>query len=602
MRKTKVITPEWVKDAIFYQIFPDRFAIGRQPNDAQRNGAPPDAADVVPAPDAAPDAAAPGDTGAPTDKPSNLEPWDSPPTTYGFKGGDLYGVAERLEYLRNLGVTAIYLTPIFASAANHRYHTIDYYRVDPILGGEAAFDHLLERAHALGMRVVLDGVFNHTGRGFYQFQHALENGSASPYLNWFYLNTEQLSPGAAGESGGGLTPYPSPTRIRRAGKLGSRETFGYSAWWNLPALPELNTDTPAVRRFLLEVGRYWIERGADGWRLDVPAEIDDDEFWREFRSVVKVANPEAYIVGEIWTDAERWLAGDQFDAVMNYVVTRAAIGFFGRETLDAELARAVGHGVRKLRVGEFAHEIDRAMALYEDEITQAQLNLLGSHDTPRVASLLGNDRSALALAYSFLFTIPGAPCIYYGDEIQMLGGPDPDCRRSFPAERFATGETGRAHAAEAREAATSTPTADGEKTGRAGEPADGEALRVLIAGLARVRHEHRCLRRGGFRRLVADRATGLYAFARTLPKQCAVVLLNTGQEPWPREGTLAHEIERLTKRVSGAAPEARHIERIRVSSAGKIKHRRSVPEHGDAHEPAGRLEGRGALICLFRLW
>ncbi len=286
----QIHTPDWVKDAVFYQIFPDRFAIG----------------------------------GALENKPANLEPWDAPPGTFGFKGGDLYGIAERLEYLRDLGITALYLNPIFQSPANHRYHTQDYYRVDPILGGDAAFDQLVQRAHALGIRIVLDGVFNHTGRGFYQFQHALENGSASPYIDWFHFDRTQLGPGR------GPYAYPSARRARLIRRLGSRRALGYDAWWNLPPLPKLNTDTPAVRRFLLDVARYWIARGADGWRLDVPGEIDDDAFWRAFRTAVKQTNPEAYIVGEVWTDAGRWLQGDQFDAVMNYVVTRACIGFFAR--------------------------------------------------------------------------------------------------------------------------------------------------------------------------------------------------------------------------------------------------------------------------------
>ncbi len=456
-------TPDWVKDAVFYQIFPDRFAIGSDTT---------------------------------VHKPGNLEAWDAPPTTSGFKGGDLYGVIDRLPYLHELGVTALYLNPIFQSTANHRYHTQDYYRVDPLLGGDAAFDLLLSRAEEYGMRVVLDGVFNHTGRGFYQIQHTLENGSASPYLDWFDFNPEFLAPGS------GPHAYPSGTRMRRARRVGSREAYGYSAWWDLPALPKLNTATPTVRRFIFDVAQYWIRRGAAGWRLDVPTEIDDDEFWREFRRVVKEANPDAYIVGEIWTDAERWLRGDQFDAVMNYVVTRAAIGFFGRAKLNKDLCKAVGHGVRKLSTTQFAAEMDRVMRLYDEEVVQTQLNLLGSHDMPRLLSLLGRDRGAVWLAFTFLFTIPGAPCIYYGDELGMAGGADPDCRRSFPAQ---------------------TNLQDSEESDR--------ELQSHIRTLAHLRHKHRCLRRGAFQRLQAQNTTGLYAYARLLAAEAAVVVLNTGEEP-----------------------------------------------------------------------
>jgi len=237
---TAIHTPEWVKDAVFYQIFPDRFA--------KSNAVP---------------------------KPSNLEPWDSPPTVYGFKGGDLLGVAERLDYLQDLGVNAIYFTPIFQSAANHRYHTHDYYQVDPILGGNAALRALLDEAHRRGIRVVLDGVFNHASRGFYQFNHILENDGASPYLDWFFVRKYPLH------------AYEDQYRP------------GYEAWAGLRALPKFNTDTPAVREFLWGVGEHWIRQGIDGWRLDVPAEIKDDAFWQEFRRRVKSLNPEAYIVGEI---------------------------------------------------------------------------------------------------------------------------------------------------------------------------------------------------------------------------------------------------------------------------------------------------------------
>ncbi len=331
---SSVQTPDWVKSAIFYQIFPDRFARSR----------------AVP-------------------KPGNLERWDHPPTNHGFKGGDLIGVVERLDYLQDLGITAIYFCPIFQSTANHRYHTYDYYRVDPILGGDAALQRLLDEAHRRGIRIVIDGVFNHASRGFYQFNHLLENGPASPYLDWFHVQGWPLH---AYE--GHISP-------------------NYSAWWNLHALPKLNIQTPAVREFLLGVAQHWIEQGVDGWRLDVPNEIDDDGFWREFRRRVKDANPDAYIVGEIWGDASRWLQGDQFDAVMNYPLTKACMGFFARRTLNTELIQGTGYGdVPSLDATGFADAIDNILDLYPLDITQAQLNLLDSHDTPRFLTLAASRR------------------------------------------------------------------------------------------------------------------------------------------------------------------------------------------------------------------
>ncbi|MBN1978175.1 MAG: DUF3459 domain-containing protein [Anaerolineae bacterium] len=447
-----IITPEWVKDAVFYQIFPDRFARSEQ---------------------------------AP--KPSNLETWDSPPTVYGFKGGDLMGVTERLDYLQALGITAIYFNPVFQSAANHRYHTSDYYKVDPILGGNEAFRELLDAAHARDIRIVLDGVFNHAGRGFYQFNHTLENGAASPYLDWFHFNEEWLQTGAP------LNAYPGPKEEDFMRRGESLKRLGYEAWWDLPALPKLNTDTPAVRHFIFDVARHWIAFGADGWRLDVPHEIDDDGFWQAFRRVVKAANPEAYIVGELWGDARRWLRGDQFDGVMNYGVSRACLGFFGGGRLDTT-QRPGGYELEPLSAAQFADAVDRLLGLYDWQVTLAQLNLLDSHDMPRFLTLVNGDKDALKLATLFQMAFPGAPCVYYGDEIGMEGQHDPDCRRAFPWD-------------EARW--------------------DRDLLAWFRRAIA-LRKAHPALRRGRYLRLLADDAASVYAFARQGEGEALAVVLNNG--------------------------------------------------------------------------
>ena len=370
---TDFTTPDWVKNGVFYQIFPDRFASSTQ---------------VV--------------------KPGNLEPWEALPTQQGFKGGDLLGVLEHLDYLEDLGITAIYFNPIFQSACNHRYHTHDYYRVDPLLGGEAAFRQLLDAAHARGIRIVLDGVFNHASRGFFQFNHILEVGDKSPYIDWFDVK------------GFPLNAYEGKPN--------------YRCWVNLAALPEFNTGNPQVREFIFDVTRYWLEQGIDGWRLDVPFCIDDDSFWQEFREVVKTTNPQAYIVGEVPWEAKRWLQGDQFDAVMNYLFTLACVGFFTGEKGDLALAHnMMGLGeVPALDAPAFGKRVEELLSLYPEEIVQAQLNLLDSHDMPRFLSIARGDKSALKLAILFQMTYPGAPCVYYGDEIGLEGGRDPDCRRAFP--------------------------------------------------------------------------------------------------------------------------------------------------------------------------
>ena len=421
-----------------------------------------------------------------------FEEWDSPPSVHGFKGGDLYGVLEHLDYLQDLGITAIYLNPIFSSASNHRYHTYDYYEVDPLLGGNAALEELLEAAHRRKMRVILDGVFNHASRGFWQFHHVLETGAASPYKDWFHFDPERLE----GKKRWGA--HPTEEELRAIHHEGSLKAIGYQGWWNMPALPKFNTTTKAVRDFLFGVAEHWIRFGVDGWRLDVPGEIDDDSFWQEFRHRVKAANPEAYIVGEIWHEAQRWLQGDQFDGVMNYPLTAAALGFFSGDHLDPDVVRQAGGlqgRVRSMDAPQFANEIDRIMNLYPGEITHAQLNLLSSHDMPRFITCAGGDQGALKLALLFLFTIPGAPCIFYGDEIGLTGRQDPECRKSFPQI----------------------------------ESKWDRELLDYAKNIIRLRKSHPALRRGSYEPMYA--VDGVYAFNRSDQKQNLLIVLNNADAP-----------------------------------------------------------------------
>lgn len=427
-------TPDWVADAVFYQIFPDRFARSI----------------TVP-------------------KPSNLQEWGTPPTIHGYMGGDLVGVCERLDYLSDLGVNAIYFTPIFQSASNHRYHTHDYEKVDPMLGGNAALRRLLDEAHARGMRVVLDGVFNHASRGLFQFHDILENGPNAAYLDWFSIHEFPLY---AYESG---------------------RKPNYDSWWGLPALPKFNIRTPAVREFLLHVARSWVEFGIDGWRLDVANEIDDDDFWREFRTRIHAANPAAYIVGEVWHESARWLRGDMWDAVMNYLFTAACVGFFIGDSVDrTELDKTTLRSARPLDARAFSAEITRQLALYPACVNYAMLNLLDSHDMARFVTLARGDVSALRLASLFQMTYVGAPSIYYGDEIGLAGGHDPDCRRAFPWDS-GVWNTDLLH----------------------------EIQRYIA-----LRHSSPALRRGDYRTLLAR--DDVHVHARTLDRECVVVAINRG--------------------------------------------------------------------------
>jgi cyclomaltodextrinase / maltogenic alpha-amylase / neopullulanase len=463
-------TPEWVKDAVFYQIFPDRFASSER-----------------------------------VEKPNNLESWDSPPTLNGFKGGDLLGIAEHLGYLSDLGINAIYLNPIFQSASNHRYHTHDYYQVDPILGGERAFRKLLREAHRRDMRVILDGVFNHASRGFFQFHHIMECGDSSPYIDWFEVESYPV------------LAYPD-----------SRDTANYRCWANLPALPEFNIDNPQVRSYLLGVARYWLEQGIDGWRLDVPFCIDDDSFWQEFRQIVKSINPHAYIVGEIVTEAQRWLQGDQFDGVMNYQFTQACLGFFAGDKINRHLEKNL-MGLSETQVLDaqsFSRRAEKLLEIYPRQAAQAQLNLLDSHDMPRFLSLAGGDRSALRLATLFQMTYPGAPCIYYGDEVGMTGGVDPGCRSSmlWGKERI-SGSPGRF----------------------APHPSWDIELRNYFKKCIALRHSHPALRRGEFHSLYAS--GGVYAYLRRYEADICVIVLNTGNTSYA-----------LDIPIQGYLPDGAHLE------------------------------------------
>jgi cyclomaltodextrinase / maltogenic alpha-amylase / neopullulanase len=446
--------PAWVHDAVFYQVFPDRFASSPR----------------VP-------------------KPGILEPWFDPPTFDGYKGGDLLGLTERLDELVDLGITAIYLNPVFSAASNHRYNTYDYMEVDPLLGGDAALRELLDTAHARGIRIVLDGVFNHVGRGFWPFHHVMEAGGASPYSQWFYLDRDILTHRR------GLGAYDD-------GRDGAHPLkLGYRMWWDVPSLPKLRIENPEVRSYVLGVAEHWIRFGADGWRLDVPDEIEDETFWPEFRDRVKAINPEAYLLGEIWEEAPEWLRGDRFDALMNYPLTIAILGFIGGDRIDRAVIAGQANYRRELVALDgraFGARLEHLMSALDADVVGAQLNLLGSHDTPRARTVMGGDAARLRLATLLQMTLPGAPSVYYGDELAMEGATDPDCRRGYPG-------------AEA--------SADPEAA----------STRALVKAAIRARADHEALRRGDVRVAAAgDRAV---AISRLAGGRRALVAVNAGDGP-----------------------------------------------------------------------
>lgn len=344
--------PEWAKKAVFYQIMPERFANGDPAND-----------------------------------PEHTLPWGGQPTADNFFGGDLKGVLDHLDDLTDLGINAIYFTPLFVSPSNHKYDTVDYKQVDPHFGDNELLKRVVEECHSRGIRVVLDAVFNHCGEQFPPFQDVLKNGADSKYADWFHINE-------------------FPVRIKNG--IPTYDTFGFFG-----NMPKFNTANPEVKEYLLGVAEYWIrEIKLDGWRLDVANEVDH-HFWRDFRQVVKNANPEAYIIGEVWSDSLTWLMGDQFDSVMNYPFADKVLEFFNGG-MDGY---------------HFSNEMGALIMRYPQQTNEVVFNMLCSHDTPRLLTRVGEDKRKLKLCVVFLFTYIGTPCIFYGDEIGITGGGDPDCRK-----------------------------------------------------------------------------------------------------------------------------------------------------------------------------
>ena len=344
-RADRFAAPAWTRDAVVYNIFPDSFAAGKR---LAPNGAPP------------------------------------------CRGGTVRGVTENLDYIASLGFNCIYLNPIFAARSYHRYDTLDYYRIDPHMGAEDDLRDLVRRAHALGIRVILDGVFNHVSSDHPFFRDVLEKGRASRYYSCFYA-------------------LPETPRLPAAGELPGYTCFSYVA-----DMPKTNTADPFLRQYFCDVGANWVRKfDVDGWRLDVANELDDG-FLRAFRASVKAAKSDALIVGEVWENAAHYLGGDMLDSAMNYDFRRYCRRFFAEQTVDAET---------------FDTNVSTLLLRYNENALFAQLNLLDSHDVSRFLSLCGGKTERMELAVLLQMTFPGMPCVFYGDEKGLCGESEPEYRR-----------------------------------------------------------------------------------------------------------------------------------------------------------------------------
>lgn len=397
-----VRVPDWVPRTVWYQIFPDRFC--RDTASQKPNALPwPAAEDAV----------------------TNNEHY----------GGTLRGITEKLGYLADLNITGLYLNPVNVSPSVHKYDTSDYLNIDPAFGTAEDLCMLVKEAHARGIKVMLDGVFNHCGWDFALWQDVVRNGKASPYFDWFIVQEwpfetvaepecEIAEEPEAGEKNGAVKPSVSAAgRSRPSGTNG--KSGRYSVFAYVDTMPKLNTNNPAVVDYLLNVCETWVRSyDIDGLRLDVANELSHTfcrQLYRRMRSLKK----DFYLLGEIWRSALPWLRGGELDSVMNYPLALCFWKFFYDKTLPALTLE---------------QDINAVFTAYPEPVTVGLFNLLDSHDTPRLFTRNGGDVSAVWQQYALLLSLPGSPCIYYGSEVLLAGGNDPDCRRCMPWQAIEAGE------------------------------------------------------------------------------------------------------------------------------------------------------------------
>lgn len=399
-----------------------------------------------------PDRFANGDT---SNDPKDVQPWNGEPTWFNWFGGDLAGVRKHLPHLQSLGVGCVYFNPVFAGPSNHRYEATDYKKIDWRLGTNQEFAQLTRDMHRRGIKTVLDGVFNHTAVDFFAFDDIVKKQQQSRYLNWYTIKSFPVA-----------VTDPPP----------------YEAWFGFRSMPKLNPMTPGAKEYLLSVPEFWAKNATiAGWRLDVANEVTSD-YWRLFRQKVKALDKDAWIVGEIWGDGSPWLRGDQFDSVMNYQFRNAVLGFVaqGRSTPT-----------------QFWDSLLKVHDGYGPQVSRNMMNLLSSHDTPRILTECGGDARLARLAAMVQFMWIGAPCVYYGDELGMAGGRDPENRRGMEWHRA---------------------TAD-------------NPFLACYRALSALRNGNAALQSGEPRLVAADDTRHLLVFRRELAGQWALVAVNRSDAP-----------------------------------------------------------------------
>ena len=523
--------PEWAKHVVWYQIFPERFRNGDTGNDPTR--------EELELPTGREWKVSPW-----TSDWYELQPWERRHSANFYEdvyerryGGDLQGVLDKLDYLQDLGITAIYFNPVFEAYSLHKYDASTYHHIDNNFGPDSQGDLMLIRsetedpttwtwsaadklflrligeAHKRGMKIIVDGVFNHCGTRFWAFQDVVKNQERSKYAGWF--------------------------DVRQWDDPSTKETneFQYKGWWGVQSLPEFKEDENGLvsgpREYIFAITKRWMDPngdghpsdGIDGWRLDVPFDVSA-KFWTEWRNLVRSVNPEAYTTGEVWDNAAEWLGGDRFDAVMNYQFAKASVEFFFDRS-------------RAISASQFDQKLSDTRHSYPDPVNYVLQNLIDSHDTDRLPSMIVNsdrqydkmcglrdnpsydvrnadraERQIQKLFVMFQMTYVGAPMVYYGDEVGMWGADDPDDRKPMVWDDMKY-DVEKSHPLPGKHR-----PADSVRV-------DHDLFRFYKKMIA-IRRENEALSAGDFKALIADDDRNLYGFSRSTDKNGVLVILNNG--------------------------------------------------------------------------
>jgi cyclomaltodextrinase / maltogenic alpha-amylase / neopullulanase len=407
--------------------------------------------------------------------PSGTVNWNTAPTRLNHFGGDLQGIIQKLDYFKELDISVICLSPIFSAPSNHKYDTTDYFQIDPAFGTTDDLKRLVDLAHKQNIYLVLDGVFNHIGYYSDIFQDVIHEGKKSQYWNWFYIDGDSID----------------------------TETPNYECVGDYKWMPKLRYSSPELRKYILSVARYWIEvAGIDGWRLDVADEVDFT-FLEELRREVKSLNKAVLLIGETWKDGKDLLRGDQMDTIMNYRFRDNILNYFGKPAITKIV---------------FQRRMEEMLFNYPMALHHHLYNLISSHDTPRILTVLNQDTNKLKLAIVLLMTFPGMPIVFYGDEIGTEGENDPDCRKTMDWNQIES------------------------------------PIRDFYQRMIQLRNHSQALQNGSFHHIDLD--DKIYGFIRKSVKESMMVLLNPSTEDFHT----TVDVSQLFENVSGSG----HVRKIQI--------------------------------------